>query len=791
MKLQLCSKRAAWLPVLLAVAATASGFASPVGSCTRPAVGSPVISPPERHSKNGVLKIDLLLIAGKPRRGEATYCYITPDGAVAPTLALHPGDRLILNLHNELPAAAPAEPHQAMTMNAGRAADPCHAAAMSSSDTNLHFHGMDIAPKCHMDESLYTAVRRGEVFTYDFRIPADEPPGMYWYHPHIHGFNEQQLQAGASGVILVEGIEQVNPELAKMPERVLVLRDRPRVVATKNRDAPGWDVSLNLVPVNYPAYRAAKLFTQPQQKQLWRVLNAAADTIFDLRVEYDGVAQKLEVVATDGVPENPTRTTTSILLAPGARTEFTLTTPRPGQRARLITEKWFTGPDGDNDPRRPLAEIVSTTSAPALATLPQATRPDSGRHSVPAWERDDAAPIVERKLSFSEVGPDDAGTVFYISTGNEVSRPFSMDAPPDIVAHQGTVEDWFVENRSQEDHVFHIHQIHFRVLEINGKPADGAPIRDTIDVPYWSGHGPAPSVKLRMDFRDPNVVGTFVYHCHILKHSDAGMMGKIEVLLPGTPTKTILSVNRGTANLNEPVTFVAQVQPSYGTAPSEGVVRFILDGPQNYTWFMPVKDGKAILTTPFADTGAHRVSASFMGNSTHDASASKIVDVTIPAKNFRLAGYSVVMPPRVTAATTTVTSAPLDGFNGKVKLQCELIGIPGAASCAFAQTNIPGRGMTSLTVHVLRDAARATLLHRCFALMISAGLFVIFVVGRRRAQDQRAVVVVTLALALACLYPVVQLWRPVKPVVNGNYTLLVTGTSGNLRTTLRLGLYIW
>jgi Multicopper oxidase len=32
-----------------------------------------------------------------------------------------------------------------------------------------------------------------------------------------------------------------------------------------------------------------------------------------------------------------------------------------------------------------------------------------------------------------------------------------------------------------------------------------------------------------MDFRDPNIVGTFVYHCHLLEHEDKGMMGSIRV----------------------------------------------------------------------------------------------------------------------------------------------------------------------------------------------------------------------------------------------------------------------
>lgn len=61
-------------------------------------------------------------------------------------------------------------------------------------------------------------------------------------------------------------------------------------------------------------------------------------------------------------------------------------------------------------------------------------------------------------------------------------------------------------------------------------------LRDTIDVPYWDGKSVRyPSVTLRMDFRDPDAVGTFVYHCHLLEYEDGGMMGTIRVLpLEGT-----------------------------------------------------------------------------------------------------------------------------------------------------------------------------------------------------------------------------------------------------------------
>ena len=66
-------------------------------------------------------------------------------------------------------------------------------------------------------------------------------------------------------------------------------------------------------------------------------------------------------------------------------------------------------------------------------------------------------------------------------------------------------------------------------MEINGVPVQSSDVQDTITIPTWDGHSAYPSVKLRMDFRDPNIAGTFVYHCHILDHEDGGMMAKIQV----------------------------------------------------------------------------------------------------------------------------------------------------------------------------------------------------------------------------------------------------------------------
>jgi hypothetical protein len=106
-----------------------------------------------------------------------------------------------------------------------------------------------------------------------------------------------------------------------------------------------------------------------------------------------------------------------------------------------------------------------------------------------------------------------------------------QQSQPDIVVHQGDVEDWIIENRSRELHAFHIHQIHFLLLKLDGVQVDEPFLKDTVNVAFWEGKSAVyPSVTLRMDFRNPDIVGTFVYHCHLLEHEDGGMMGVIQVL---------------------------------------------------------------------------------------------------------------------------------------------------------------------------------------------------------------------------------------------------------------------
>ena len=95
------------------------------------------------------------------------------------------------------------------------------------------------------------------------------------------------------------------------------------------------------------------------------------------------------------------------------------------------------------------------------------------------------------------------------------------------------MEDWTIQNWAIENHEFHQHQIHFLLLARNGvpMPPEEAQFLDMIQVPFWSGSGPYPSVTVRMDFHGMDI-GDFVYHCHILGHEDGGMMAIIRELPP-------------------------------------------------------------------------------------------------------------------------------------------------------------------------------------------------------------------------------------------------------------------
>ncbi|HWA91776.1 MAG TPA: multicopper oxidase domain-containing protein [Rhizomicrobium sp.] len=518
-----------------------AALAADTGACPRPDPGSDVTRPPDLYSENGVLNVTLNYYTAVDKFGRTLFCFVTDDGKESPTLHVNPGETINIALTNQVPAIP-----GAATMRVTGGADVCGSPDMTPTSVNMHFHGTNTSPTCHSDEVIRTLVNSGESFNYALHIPADEPPGLYWYHPHVHGISSVALQGGATGAIEVEGIANVQPAVAGLPERYLVLRDQ-RLNAASNagtndaKPVPNWDVSVNYVPINYGIYKPSVIRMQTGSQEFWRVVNAGANTIFDIKVLYDGKAQPLKVVAYDGVPtgskdghhQGTIVTQKDLLLPPSSRAEFIVDAPASAStKAQLITENIDGGPDADSNPARPLADIVASAAPAGLPATPAATGPS---RKLRFEDLANAKVTTERLLYFSEKRPPIAreleNTVFFITVDGQQEKPYSPDNPPAIVTNRGAVEEWTIQNRTAEVHEFHMHQIHFLVEAIDGVeiPKKKQQLYDVFQIPYWTGQGDFPSIKVKMDFRGPTT-GDFVYHCHILDHEDMGMMAIIRVL---------------------------------------------------------------------------------------------------------------------------------------------------------------------------------------------------------------------------------------------------------------------
>ncbi|PYK46771.1 MAG: hypothetical protein DME46_01075, partial [Verrucomicrobia bacterium] len=105
---------------------------------------------------------------------------------------------------------------------------------------------------------------------------------------------------------------------------------------------------------------------------------------------------------------------------------------------------------------------------------------------------------------------------FYIN-----GKKFEMNSGPMLTVDVGSLHRWRVVNSTKEVHPFHIHQVHFLAYAMNGNPVKDPAWLDTVNVPYGG------TVDLVMDFTDPIIRGMSLFHCHLLKHEDKGMMAKI------------------------------------------------------------------------------------------------------------------------------------------------------------------------------------------------------------------------------------------------------------------------
>ena len=281
---------------------------------------------------------------------------------------------------------------------------------------------------------------------------------------------------------------------------------------------------------------------KPQERQFWRVLNASAITYLNLAVLL--IARRNSSVSSRSMA-SPECTTEPQEISSIWQTHHRRAARRPCGIYRHGPAGGSSRPAshahrGHRRRRRERSESrarhdhrLRRRTRTALDTRVIA-RHHFPRPLCPGWEmslRFACENFIFRK-NFSIPTIPTAPPLFHLTVDGQTPTAFDPSSGiPNIIVKQGDVEDWIIENRSTELHAFHIHQMHFMLVDWTGVPVDEPFLRDTVNVPYLQRTpiSQYPSVRLRMDFRDPNTVGTFVYHCHLLEHEDGGMMGLIRV----------------------------------------------------------------------------------------------------------------------------------------------------------------------------------------------------------------------------------------------------------------------
>ncbi|MEZ4900128.1 MAG: multicopper oxidase domain-containing protein [Saprospiraceae bacterium] len=400
-----------------------------------------------------------------------------------------------------------------------------------SASTTLHWHGMHVSAK--NDGGPHTVIPAGKTWSPTFTVM--DPAATYWYHPHLHQHTEEQVTLGAAGVIIVRDPEERKLNLP----RTYGKDDFPIVIQSRAFSADkqmmiqtaGDDVIL------CNGTREAYLQVPAQVVRL-RLLNGSTDRVYNLGFSDD---MPFYQIATDGGLLNAPVSLNRLILAPGERAELLFDLHNVQGKTIQMTSysselSWGMygsshpsmmpmgsipgyGQNGLNDRDFKVMQltVVAPTENPILAV------PESLITNKPY-------PISEtsayRNLIFTpehdEMGP-----------GAMTNGPFEIndaEFDPNIINFRiplNNTEVWELTNRTAIAHPFHIHDVQFYILDINGNPPppNEQGRKDVVLVPPMSG-----TVRFITRFADfANQETPFMYHCHMLTHEDAGMMGQFIV----------------------------------------------------------------------------------------------------------------------------------------------------------------------------------------------------------------------------------------------------------------------
>ena len=374
--------------------------------------------------------------------------------------------------------------------------------------TTVHWHGLPVPPD--QDGNPHNAVAPGQKRLYRFTLPMGSA-GTYWYHPHPHITTPEQVYRGLAGAFIVRA--KVDP-LQDIPERLLVISDLK--LGADGRIAPNdANDEMNGREGQFALVNAQRLPVLPfdrRGRERWRLWNASSARY--LRLVLPGT--RLTLVGTDGgLLERPINGLAELLLAPAQRAEVIVDAGGNKGRVELVAAPYQRGKMGTVPAETQLGLLTvdfSQVEGAAQKPLPVTLRRinELGR------------PTAKKRVVFSEKMSMAGGQheMKFLVNGKQ----FEMKRI-DLVSKINQVELWEIANESDMDHPFHIHGTQFQVTEreLNGTvtPEAYRAWRDTVNLKS----GETVRIKLVQRFK-----GLRMFHCHILEHEGAGMMGQLQVV---------------------------------------------------------------------------------------------------------------------------------------------------------------------------------------------------------------------------------------------------------------------
>jgi bilirubin oxidase len=411
--------------------------------------------------------------------------------------------------------------------------------------STIHWHGMHVSSL--NDGSPHIVISPGS--TWSPVIPVMDWAGTYWYHPHLHSHTHEQVQKGIAGLIIVRD----NTESALALPRSYGIDDIPLVIQTKAFDATNQIITLETaLDTSLMINGTIDPFVGvPEQVVRFRVLNGSSERVYNIGLSNN---QTFYQIASDGGLLTSPVSMARLRLSPGERAELLINfSGLLGQSVQLVSygAELPSAIYGATQPGMGAGQVIPNYASNPLnganfqlidfniiaATVNAITAIPTTLVTHTPWLA--ANSNITRTLTFSpqNMGPTAINGPFMFDM-----TMFDMMMINQYVPYNNT-EIWTLTNNTPIAHPFHIHDVQFYILDINGiaPPLNQQGRKDVILVP--AGGGIVRFITKFEDFYNDTV--PYMYHCHMLTHEDGGMMGQFIVQAPPVGINEINFTNSG------------------------------------------------------------------------------------------------------------------------------------------------------------------------------------------------------------------------------------------------------